>query len=133
MYIKLNNGVVEKYPYSISELRKDNPQVSFPSDVPESLLAEYGVYSVEPTEKPANDISKLVMETSPELINGVWKQVWEITNLPSEKYLENLLNARANEYPPIGDQLDALFHAGLFPAEMADKIQAIKDKYPKGE
>ncbi len=39
---------------------------------------------------------------------------------------------RAVEYPAIGDQLDALFHAGVFPAEMADKIQAIKNKYPKG-
>jgi hypothetical protein len=38
---------------------------------------------------------------------------------------------RAPEYPPIGDQLDALFHTGVFPPEMAEKIQAIKDKYPK--
>lgn len=40
--------------------------------------------------------------------------------------------SRAREYPSIGDQLDALFHAGVFPPEMASKIQAIKDKYPKG-
>ena len=38
---------------------------------------------------------------------------------------------RASEYPPIGDQLDALFHAGVFPDEMAEKIQAVKDMYPK--
>lgn len=40
---------------------------------------------------------------------------------------------RAEEYPAIGDQLDALFHAGVFPAEMAAQIQAVKDKYPKPE
>ena len=39
---------------------------------------------------------------------------------------------RLREYPPIGDQLDALFHAGVFPADMAAQIQAVKDKYPKG-
>jgi hypothetical protein len=39
---------------------------------------------------------------------------------------------RAAEYPAIGDQLDALFHAGVFPAEMAATIQAVKNKYPKG-
>jgi hypothetical protein len=39
---------------------------------------------------------------------------------------------RRNEYPTIGDQLDALFHAGVFPPEMASRIQAVKDKYPKG-
>lgn len=40
---------------------------------------------------------------------------------------------RKDEYPSIGDQLDALFHAGVFPEEMASKIQAVKDKYPKPE
>ncbi len=38
---------------------------------------------------------------------------------------------RSTEYPSIGDQLDALFHAGVFPEEMAAQIQAVKDKYPK--
>jgi len=38
---------------------------------------------------------------------------------------------RKNEYPSIGDQLDALFHAGVFPEDMATTIQAVKDKYPK--
>lgn len=38
---------------------------------------------------------------------------------------------RAAEYPSIGDQLDALFHAGLMPLEIAIKIQAVKTKYPK--
>ena len=38
---------------------------------------------------------------------------------------------RQIEYPSIGDQLDALFHANIFPAEMAALIQAVKDKYPK--
>ena len=40
---------------------------------------------------------------------------------------------RTFEYPSIGDQLDALFHAGVFPPEMAAQIQAVKDKYPKPE
>lgn len=40
---------------------------------------------------------------------------------------------RVAEYPAIGDQLDALFKAGVFPAEMAAAIQAVKDKYPKGQ
>lgn len=38
---------------------------------------------------------------------------------------------RQKEYPSIGDQLDALFHAGVFPSDMAEQIQAVKDKYPK--
>ena len=38
---------------------------------------------------------------------------------------------RAREYPSIGDQLDSLFHAGVFSEEMAAQIQAVKNKYPK--
>jgi len=44
---------------------------------------------------------------------------------------ESIRANRASEYPAIGDQLDALFHAGVFPEDMAAKIQAVKDKYPK--
>ena len=39
---------------------------------------------------------------------------------------------RRPEYPDIGDQLDDLFKAGAFSDDMAAKIQAVKDKYPKG-
>jgi hypothetical protein len=42
------------------------------------------------------------------------------------------IDKRVAEYPSIGDQLDALFHAGVFPQEMAEKIKAVKTKYPKG-
>ena len=45
----------------------------------------------------------------------------------AQEYARN----RQAEYPPIGDQLDALFHAGVFPADMAAQLQAVKDKYPK--
>jgi len=38
---------------------------------------------------------------------------------------------RLVEYPPIGDQLDDLYHAGIFSAEMAAKLKAVKDKYAK--
>jgi hypothetical protein len=38
---------------------------------------------------------------------------------------------RKTDYPAIGDQLDALYHAGVFPAEMAALLRAVKDKYPK--
>jgi len=37
---------------------------------------------------------------------------------------------RATEYPTIQEQLDALYHAGVFPPEMAARIRAVKEKYP---
>ena len=38
---------------------------------------------------------------------------------------------RVTSYPPIGDQLDALYHAGAFPTDMAAKIKKVKDDNPK--
>ena len=38
---------------------------------------------------------------------------------------------RVAEYPPIGDQLDALWKGGDAAAEMLAKVQAVKTKYPK--
>jgi hypothetical protein len=52
---------------------------------------------------------------------------------PDESLIEQVPYSvnRIREYPSIGDQLDALFHAGVFPPEMAAQIQAVKDRYPK--
>jgi hypothetical protein len=55
----------------------------------------------------------------------------------SQQSQQDIFNAltyaekRKTEYPAIGDQLDALYHAGVFPVDMAARIKAIKDKYPK--
>ena len=39
---------------------------------------------------------------------------------------------RAAEYPPIGDQLDALWKGGDAATAMLAQVQAVKNKYPKG-
>ena len=38
---------------------------------------------------------------------------------------------RRIEYPSVGDQLDDLYHLGVFSTEMTAQLKAIKDKYPK--
>lgn len=55
----------------------------------------------------------------------------ELARLQAEYEAKEYQRKRVAEYPSIGDQLDALFHAGVFPSDMAEQIQAIKDKYPK--
>jgi len=55
----------------------------------------------------------------------------EKLKLEAEKNSNAYKEKRAAEYPSINDQLDALFHAGVLPKDIAAKIQAVKDKYPK--
>jgi hypothetical protein len=64
------------------------------------------------------------------------KQAWELKDIPEDTapvnpFSESYQYKRAMSYPLIGDQLDALFHAGVFPPEMAAQIQAVKDQFPK--
>jgi hypothetical protein len=51
-----------------------------------------------------------------------------------EAYVQahSYISKRQAEYPPIGDQLDALWKGGEAAAEMLAKVQAVKAKYPKG-
>jgi hypothetical protein len=61
----------------------------------------------------------------------------EADNLISEKQQESINNLtyaenRLLEYPPVGDQLDAMWKGGEAAAEMLAKVQEVKAKYPKG-
>ena len=55
----------------------------------------------------------------------------EIIRLQAEYDAQEYARNRKPDYPDIGDQLDALYHAGVFPANMAARIKETKDKYPK--
>lgn len=57
----------------------------------------------------------------------------EVARLQAQELANQHQDQRRKEYPSIGDQLDALYHAGVFPADMAAKIKAVKDKYPKSQ
>ena len=65
-----------------------------------------------------------------------WGFTWaelqaELTRLQAEEDATRYQRLRAVEYPPIGDQLDALWKGGETAADMLATVQAVKDKYPK--
>ena len=55
----------------------------------------------------------------------------ELARMEQEAANNAYKSSREILYPSIGDQLDSLFKAGVFPAEMAERIQAVKDAIPK--
>jgi hypothetical protein len=55
----------------------------------------------------------------------------ELASMQTEHDSQEYARSRKTDYPDIGDQLDALYHAGVFPANMAARIKETKDKYPK--
>lgn len=92
MFAKIINDVVEKYPYSIGQLRKDNYNVSFPRDPSAEVLAQFNTFEVVRTPEPEADYTKNVGEGVPQKINGVWTQVWNVSNVDAETLAERTEN-----------------------------------------
>ena len=82
--------------YSITDLRRDNPQVSFPAEMNDSLLAEYSVYPLTATPYPEVDYTKNVANGDPVLVDGNWTQVWIVSDATPEEIEQRLDDQWAN-------------------------------------
>jgi hypothetical protein len=139
MHILAPNGTAETYPYSIGQLRKDNPQVSFPKNPTDELLASYDVFPVTATERPTYDpITQNLTEGTPAIVGGVWTQVWTVTEATPEEVsqrkadqLASIKQERAYAYTQEADPL--FFKAQRGEATMAEweaKVEEIRTRYP---
>ena len=90
-YAKIENGEVIKYPYSIEDLRKDNPDVSFPSIIDETTKSRYNMLLIQKVEIQS-DYTKNISEDSPELFDGVWTQTWSVVDATEEEINQRLTN-----------------------------------------
>lgn len=84
-YLKINENSSIEFPFSLTTLKKENPNVSFPREMSDELLASYGVYPVTLTKKPAQTATQNPVEQTPQQINGVWTQVWAMVDVSPEE------------------------------------------------
>jgi hypothetical protein len=84
---------------------------------------------VRPTPTIDANTQVITFNTGSE-VDGEWVR-FEVRDKTAEEIAQDTFNKRAGAYPEIGDQLDDLFKQGAFSDEMAAKIQAVKDAYPK--
>lgn len=114
------------YPYSISRLRRDNPQVSFPREMPDERLADWGVYRVTKVAQPVyNPETQTVEEGEPVQIDGVWTKVWNVRDLTPEE-----LKARVPQSITKRQARQELIEAGLVGA-VENAINSIEDATQK--
>ena len=87
MLVKVTNGNVDTYPYSVGQLRRDNPNTSFPKQIPSEMLESYGVYTVVYTDMPSIDArtQKTEQEAAPTLVDGSWTVGWTTTDKTAEE------------------------------------------------
>jgi hypothetical protein len=86
MYVKITNGSVDTYPYSVGQLRRDNPNTSFPKKIPNETLATYGVYPVlqAPKPEPSGEYKTVVANGVTTDANGNWVTAWKEQDMFSD-------------------------------------------------
>lgn len=139
MHIYAPNGTAEIYPYSIGQLRKDNPQVSFPKTPTDALLASYNVFPVTVAEQPIYDlITQNLSEGAPTLTAGIWTQVWVVTEAtPAEiaqRKADHLLSIKQQRAYAYAQEADPLFlkaqRGEILITEWEAKVEEIRNRYP---
>ena len=92
-YLKLIEGQPEAY--SIGQLKRDNPNTSFPDKPSDELLARWGVHPYTLLEPPAYDrLTQTIVRTAITEVNGAWVQSWTVSDLPAEEASSNVRNRR---------------------------------------
>jgi hypothetical protein len=85
MFVKIDNGAAQNY--TIGQLRKDNPNTSFPRSIPDELLADYDVYRAVHGTMPSYDenTQRVVQDDAATLVGGVWTYAYTVQSLTAEE------------------------------------------------
>lgn len=131
MYIKLINGQPENY--TIGQLRRDNPNTSFPKTISNEILAGFDVYPYTTQTVPAFDEKTQKLDDGEFVQDGEdnWQKVWAILEKTQEEVDEwvsaKSLNIRAERNRLISEtDYLALSDTTLTP-EMAVYRQSLRD------
>jgi hypothetical protein len=106
MFVKITNGQVAAYPYTVGDLRRDNPNTSFAKHVPEAVMAEFGMFPVGYEAAPVFDPMTHRIENSnlPVLKDGKWMLTKTVVALTAEQ-IANRDAAKAKEVRSQRDRL----------------------------
>tara|TARA_Y100000004_G_scaffold108186_1_gene121361 strand:- start:340 stop:804 length:465 start_codon:yes stop_codon:yes gene_type:complete len=87
-YAKIDaDGNLERYPYTLTDLKRDNPSTSFPKNISDEIAAGFGCVPVTMVDPPAEDHTKN-LERSAQQVDGVWQEQWVQTDATAEQIAE---------------------------------------------
>lgn len=79
MYAKIKNGKVIKFPYSTSDLYKDNKNTSFPDKLSKDVYLSHNLVEVKVKDQPDYDrLTQTLSLKKPELVNNEWVTEFEV-------------------------------------------------------
>lgn len=95
-YVKTNSqGQLERYPYTLTDLRRDQSSVSFPRNISDETAAGFGVYPVTPADQPADDYTKNLERTAVRS-GDTWIEQWTEVDASAEEIAERV-SAKAQD------------------------------------
>jgi len=132
MFVKTTNGQVDQVNYTIGDLRRDNPNVSFPKNISDELLAEYGVYRVVETAAPTyNARTQRLVTQPPVLVDGVWTVARAVVDKDQAHIDSETAQVTANVRAERNNKLsktDWRFRSDMTPSQAwIDYCQALRD------
>lgn len=85
-----------EYPARLFDLKTSFPNTSFPKDLSNADLSDYGFYTVVEQSVPEyNTDTQYIREADPQFVENQWQQVWEIIDFSSEEL--SAINASKSE------------------------------------
>ncbi|MFA5567461.1 MAG: DUF4376 domain-containing protein [Trueperaceae bacterium] len=113
-HVRIENGEIAEYPYSLYQLRHQHPATAFPAQPSPPDLAAFGVFEVIDTPRPERDpITQDVVERTPVLDGDEWRRVWEVVAVPPEVAEQRLADAKAELRARINAERDAREEGGF--------------------
>jgi len=131
MYIKLTNGVPEIY--SIGQLRRDNPNTSFPKTISNEILTRFDVYPYTQQEQPTYDekTQNVVDGGFVQDESGNWTKIWNVvekTQTEITEWIEVKANSIRSQRNQLLSETDYLALSDVtLTAEMAAYRQSLRD------
>jgi hypothetical protein len=106
MYVLAPNQNVEKFPYSIGDLRKDNPQVSFPANPSLATLAAYNVYPVVSTGAQYDPATQVATQEGCTYTGTRWETAWTVRDKTAEELQADALGLQQEIVDATQQRLD---------------------------
>lgn len=88
LYILTQPNQKPVYPYTLTDLKRANPETSFPEDMTNFDTTAWYCYPVEDTTPPVVDYTENLTMGEPVLVDGVWTQTWVVTPASPEEIAE---------------------------------------------
>jgi hypothetical protein len=138
MYVLAPNQQVKTYPYSVNQLRKDNPQVSFPASPSAEMLASYDVFFVVSASPVYDEATQVATENGCVFTGSQWQTAWTVRDKTAEELqaeaeaqAARIEAQRSEAYRNESDPIFFKYQRNeATKEEWLDKIAEIKARYP---